>query len=176
MLQLSASLFDQQVISLRSGSPIATARQPIINPHNLKILGWWCQERGQPKPVILLIEDVRETVKGGLAVDSEEVLALPEDLVRHKEILELNFELIGKPVLSKHRRLVKVTEFSYNDGMFVQKLYVATPLVKVFSKESTLIIDRTQIVEVTNKHIMVKDAEVTESDAELAGAAEAATA
>jgi len=162
MLRLSGSLSNQPVVSLRSGGPIAVAIQPIINPHNLKILGWWCSERGTSARFILLPEDVRQASSQGLAVDSEESLCLPEDLVRHKEILAINFELIGKPVKTKRQKIGKVSDYSYNEGMFIQKLYVSVPLVKILASSDTRIIDRNQILEVTDHHILVKDAEVTE--------------
>ena len=44
--------------------------------------------------------------------------------------------------------------------MFVQKLYVTRSLTKIFSSEDTLIIDRDQILEVTDHHILVEDTDV----------------
>jgi hypothetical protein len=169
MLMLSKSLLNQPVMSLRSGSQIAVAVKPVINPHNLKILGWWCKSiSGQTQ--VLLAEDVRELMPDGIAVNDEDDLSAPEDLVRHKEILEIGFELIDKPVRTKSHKLGKVNDFSYNDGMFVQKLYVAKPLRKVFTTEDTLLIDRTQILEVTDQYILVRDTEIHATADELAGA------
>jgi putative hemolysin len=54
--------------------------------------------------------------------------------------------------------------------MFVQKLYVARPLHKVFTAEDTLIIDRTQILEVTDHYILVRDTEVKAGSEEFAPA------
>ena len=56
-------------------------------------------------------------------------------------------------------------------GLFVQKLYVMRSLVKVFAKEDTVIIDRTQIIEVTDSYILVRDTDVTTTEEEMAGAA-----
>ena len=162
MLRLSATIIDRPIISLRSGGPLGMALDPIINPHNLKILGWWVDERGHPEKRVLLIEDIRRMTDDGLMVDSEESLVLPEELVRLKEILATNWALMGKQVKTKRQKLGKVTDYSYNDGMFVQKLYVGVPIVKMLSSTNTLLIDRTQIVEVTDHYIMVRDTEVTE--------------
>lgn len=158
-------------MSLRLGGQVAVALEPIINPHNLKILGWWCKERSGSQPVVLLVDDVRESTSEGLAVDDADVLAAPQDLVRHKEILDIHFKLLDKTVKTKRSRLGKVADFSYNDGMFVQKLYVSRPLHKVFSTEDTLIIDRSQILEVTDSYILVRDTDVPAGAEELAGAA-----
>lgn len=168
MLMLSSKLSNMPVMSLRVGGQIAQAGQPIINPHNLKILGWYCQVNKKSKtPHVLLTESVREYSDRGIIVDDEESLTEPKDLVRHKDIIALNFQLIDKPVKTKHRKLGKVSDFSCNEGMYVQKLYVAKPLVNLFSNDSTLIIDRTQIIEVTDHYIVVKEAEVKETAPEL---------
>lgn len=159
-------------MSLRTGSQIAIAEVPIINPHNLKILGWWCS--GPDGRQVLLVDQIRDFVPEGIAVNNEDALSDSADLVRHQEVLDINFELMDKLVRTKRQRLGRVSDFSYNDGMFVQKLYVARPLRKVFSAEDTLIIDREQIIEVTDKYIMVRDTEIKATAEEFAGGAVAA--
>src|SRR6266567_8444519 len=106
MLMLSKSLINQPVMSLRTGGQIAVAVEPIINPHNLKVLGWWCARAGGQRQV-LLAEDVRETIPKGLAINDEDALSSPEDLVRHREILEIKFELMDKLVKTKRQKLGK---------------------------------------------------------------------
>lgn len=160
MLKLSKSLLNQPVLSLRLGGRVATAIEPIINPHNLKIMGWWCKLPNHTENLVLLAEDVREMLPDGLAINDDDALSLPADLVRHKEILDINFQLIEKPVRTKRHKLGRVEDYSYNDGMFVQKLYVGRPLVKVLATDPTLLVDRTQILEVTDSYILVKDSEV----------------
>lgn len=156
-------------MSLRTGTQIAMALTPVINPHNLKILGWWCSAPGGRR-LILLSDDVRETMPNGLAVNNEEDLSDPADLVRHKEILDIKFELMDKLVRTKRQKLGKVSDYSYNDGLFVQKLYVAKPLHKVLSAEDTLVIDREQILEVTDKYILVRDTEIRATADDMASA------
>lgn len=171
MLKLSANLLNLNVLSLRTGGPVALATTAIINPHNLKIVGWWCKLPATTAPQVLLVDDVREINDRTLAINDEEDIISPDDLVRHKDILEINYDLIGKPVKSKHSKIGKVADFSYNDGMFVQKLYVEKPMHKVFSTEDTVLIDRTQILEVTDHYILVRDGEIKANASELAGAA-----
>ena len=103
-----------------------------------------------------------------MVVNDVDDLSDPADLARHKEVLEINFELIGKTVKTRRHRLGKISDYNYNDGFFVQQLYVARSLLKVFSKEDTLIIDRTQVLEVTDKHILVRDTEVKAGQEETA--------
>ncbi len=169
MLMLSKSLINRPIMSLRSGVQIGSAVRPVINPHNLKILGWWCKLAGGQSQV-LLADNVREVLPNGLAVNDESALSPSDDLVRHREILDTHFELTGKLVKTKRQKLGKVSDFSYNEGMFVQKLYVARPLRKVFTTEDTLIIDREQILEVTDHYILVRDTEIMAGAEELAPA------
>ena len=173
MLYMSKSLFNRPVVSLRAGNQIATAGEPIINPHNLKILGWWCIPKGGRGRAVLLADDVRDVLNEGLAVNDDDVLSSAEDLVRHREVIDTKFQLLDKTVRTKRRKLGKVSDFSYNEGMFVQKLYVARPVTKIFSSQDTLLIDRTQILEVTDSYILVSDTEVSaaEEAAVPAGAA-----
>src|SRR5581483_11422954 len=156
-------------MSIRTGNKIGTAVEPIINPHNLKIDGWWCKVNRQN--LVLLSEDVREIIPQGLAINDLDALSSPEELVRYKEVLNIKFQLLDKLVKTKRHKLGKVSDFSYNDGMFVQKLYVAKPLVKIFSNEDVLLVDRTQILEVSDSYILVKDTDVKDTAEEPVGAA-----
>lgn len=178
MLRLSKSLHNQPIISLRLGRPIAIASEPIINPHNLKIVGWWCKSSGsKTKPQVLVAEDVREFSLQGIVINDEDELVYAEDLVRHKDILSIHFQLTGKPVKTKRGKLGKISDYAFdNDSLFIQKLYVARPLGKLLSSEDTLIVDRTQIIEVSDHDILVRDSDVTVSDEELASSAEAVPA
>lgn len=168
---LSNTLRNRPILSLRAGGQIAIAHEPVIDPNNLKILGWWCTAQHLPGDCVLLAEDVRESLPQGLAVDDESAISAPKDLVRHQEILNIKFQLLEKIVKTKHHKLGKVSDFTYDESMFVQKLYVARPLVKLFSNEDTLLIDRRQILEVTDTYILVDEADARVGAAIPAGAA-----
>ena len=165
---MSKSLYNRPVMSLRSEGQIGLALEPIINPHNLKILGWWCKAANSSQQTVLLAENVRELMPTGLAVDDENALSSPQDLVRHREILDIHFQLTDKLVKTKRSKLGKVSDFTYDESMFVQKIYVNRSLAKIFSSEDTLIIDRNQILEVTDHYILVDDAEVKVTEQEMA--------
>jgi hypothetical protein len=92
MLQLSTSLQNIPVMSLRTGGQIATALSPIINPNNLKIEGFWCQDDFEGKRLVLLTQDIRDTLPQGFVVNDHDVLSEAEELVRLKDILAMNFQ------------------------------------------------------------------------------------
>lgn len=158
MLQLSNSLLNKAVLSLRTGTPVATITEPIINPNNLKIEGFYCQDRYNKKKLILLYQDIREVLAEGYVVNDHDVLVDADELVRLKDILDLKFEIIGKAVVTtSNTRVGKVSDYATEtETMFIQKLYVAQSLLKNFSGGS-LSVDRNQIQEITPRRIIIND-------------------
>ena len=146
-------------MSLRTSSQVAVAVAPIINPNNLKIEGFYCEDHFE-KAVspILLTQDIRDTLPQGYVINDYEVLAQPDELVRLQDTLELNFQLIGKQVVTVTKEKVgKVTDYAIESSTFyIQKLYVGQNLLKSL-KGGQLSIDRTQIVEITNKKIIIQE-------------------
>lgn len=158
MLVLSRDLANKRVLSLRTNTPIASITTPIINPDNLKIEGFYCQDNFSKANLILLCQDIRETLPRGYIVNDHEVLVGREDLVRLKDVLDLNYDPINKQVetVSGHK-VGKVTDYAVEiDSMYIQKLYVARPIYKNFTGGS-LIVDRTQVNEITPKRIVIND-------------------
>lgn len=159
MLLLSSKLKDQSILSLRTGGQVAVAQKPIINPNNMQVVGFYCLDHFSDAELILMTQDIREHIRQGFVVNDHEVLAIPEDLVRLKEVLSIEFDPIGKTVITENqRKLGKVTDFAVDsDSLYVKKLYVAPRLLKSLTG-SQLSIDRDQILEVTDKNIIVKEA------------------
>jgi sporulation protein YlmC with PRC-barrel domain len=158
MLQLSSMLINRPVLSLRTGTQVATALEPIINPGNLKIEGFYCQDSRSRQQLILVSQDVRDIMPRGIVINDHDVLVLPQDLVRLSSVLNINFALVGKQVVtSGGHKLGKVGDYSVDtDSMFVQKIYVSQSIFKSFSG-GNLGIDRSQIVEITDKKVVVSD-------------------
>lgn len=158
MLQLSSAFINVPVLSLRTGDAIAMAVEPIINPNNLRIEGFYCEDLFEKTELILLYQDIRETVEDGFIVDDHERLVEPDELVRLKSVLEARFVLLGKPVETASKDKVgKVSDYAVETtSMYIQKLYTARPLLKSLGGGS-LSIDRSQIVEVTNKRVVIQD-------------------
>jgi sporulation protein YlmC with PRC-barrel domain len=158
MLRLSSTLLNQPVLSLRTGGQVAVTQSSIINPNNLKVEGFMCYDSMDKKLLILLYQDIRDVIAKGLVINDHEVLTEPSELVRLKDILELKFELIGKPVVTVSKsKLGKVNDYAVEtETMYVQKLYVSQSILKSFSGGS-LSVDRGQITEITNQKIVIQD-------------------
>jgi sporulation protein YlmC with PRC-barrel domain len=158
MLQLSTALLNKSVLSLRTGAPIATITAPIFNPNNLKIEGFYCQDRFEKKELVLLYQDIRDIMTKGYVVNDHDVLVEADELVRLKDILELNFELLGKQVETISKQKVgKVSDYATElETMFVQKIYVSQSIMKSLTGGS-LSIDRSQVNEITPSRIIIND-------------------
>jgi len=171
MLQLSAAILNRPVMSLRTGTQVATATKPIINPNNLKIEGFYCIDRFNNSQLILLQQDIRDIIPQGFVINDHEVLSEPEELIRIQDLLDLNFELLGKQVETVSKDKVgKVGDYAVEvTSMSIQKIYATQSILKSFTGGS-LSIDRSQVNEITNKRVIINDL------AQTAPASAAATA
>lgn len=159
MLQLSAGLLNRPVLSLQTGGVAATTVSAIINPNNLKIEGFYCADGFERKKmVILLYQDIRDVMVQGFVVNDHEVLADPGELVRLKEVIGLHFDVLGKQVVTTNKEKVgKVVDYAAETTtMYIQKLYVAQSLLKNLAG-GNLSVDRSQIMEITDKKIIIQD-------------------
>lgn len=138
--------------------PVATIQGAVINPNNLKIEGFYCQDKFDKKQLVLLYQDIRDILPQGYVINDHDVLAEPEELVRLKDVLSLRFDLAGKQVVTVDKEKIgKVSDYATDtDTMFIQKIYVARSLLKNFTGGS-LSIDRSQINEVTPRRIIIND-------------------
>lgn len=153
-------VLDRPVLSLRVGREIATTLAPIINPDNLKIEGFYCQERKSHKKLVLLSQDIRDVLPQGLVVNDAEVLTPAEELVRLEKLLKINFNLMGKAVETASKiKVGKVNDYALEvQTMYIQKIYVSQSLLKSLSG-GNLGVDRSQIIEITDKKIVINDLE-----------------
>jgi len=158
MLQLSASLLNKSVLSLRTSAPVATIIGPIINPDNLKIEGFYCQDRFDKRQLVLLCQDIRDVLPQGYVINDHDMLAEPEELVRLQKVMELDFQLIAKPVVTMSKvKVGKVSDYAVEtETMSIQKIYVAQSILKSLTGGS-LSVDRNQINEITPRRIIIND-------------------
>lgn len=157
MLQLSNFFINRSVLSLRASGSVATATRPVINPNNLKIEGFYCTS-SQGGNLILLCQDIREILPDGFVIDDFERLAEADDLVRLKDILQLNYDIIGKQVVTVDKHKVgKVSDYAVDtSSMYIQKIYSSQSIFKSLTGGS-LSIDRSQVQEITARKIIITE-------------------
>lgn len=128
----------------------------ILNPSDLSFVGFYLENDTQN---ILLSRDIREVNKNQVIIDSSDVLVAPEDLHRLKEVLEAKFQLLGAKVCTKSgKKLGAVNEYIVDDvSWMIQKIHVRQSLLRSFMN-STLIVDRRQVIDVADGTLIVEDA------------------
>ena len=158
MLMLGSRLHDTPVMSLQTGTRLAKITTPVINPANLKILAY---EVDGPllneHPSFLRTEDIREMGALGMIIDSADEIIGLDDVIKVKELRELDFQLIGLPVIDEHKhKLGKVDDYTLEThGYVIQQLNVKRGLLRGLN-DTGLLIHRSQIVEVNDNFIIVK--------------------
>ena len=162
MLVYSTQLTRCPVLSLHVGRPIAETVAPIIDPNDLKIIGFEVSGGvvGGEVGDILRTESVREFSNLGMIVDSEDVFVSRADVVKIDEIMSLEFKLVGlKCITKKGTKLGKIIDYTVEPTTFeIMQIVVQRPTFKAFI-DPELIISRNEIVEVDDFSVIVKDEE-----------------
>ena len=149
---------------MQAAGPIATISSSIIDPNSLKIIAFRVAGplvRKSPAN-ILAASSVREYSTFGCVIDSIDELVTEDDVIKIRDVIALNFDLVGLKVETKHgSRLGKILDYTVtSDNFSVQQLVVKRPIRKSFL-DPELIIPRSEIVEITDYKVIVKDEEKT---------------
>lgn len=145
-------------MGLQTGTKLAIAKAPIIDPSNLKIIAY---EVDGPllaeRPSFIRIADVRELSDVGMIIDSNDEFVGVKDVIALRKIYELNFSLIGLIVIDEiGHKLGKVDDYSLDtDSFIIQQLNVKHGIIKSFANTG-LLIHRSQIVEINDHNIVVR--------------------
>ena len=162
MLLPSTRFIDTPVMSLQTGSELGRTVRPIINPRELSIMAFELHGINLDyDPSLLRINDIREIGPMGMIIDSSDELISVSDVIKIKEIYELNFELVGLKVIDdKKRNVGKVTGFTLDaSSFFIQQLQVKRPLLKSFG-DTEFLIHRSQVVKITDDYLIVKSPDI----------------
>jgi sporulation protein YlmC with PRC-barrel domain len=149
------------VISLQTGEAVALTESPIIDIDGLEIMAYRCESTRSRGHVLLLARDIRQLAADCVIIDSDDELVEPEDIVRLQDIIHTSYNPIDKTVVSDTgRKLGHVEDYTINlDTNQVQKLHIRPSLFRAWLG-SLLIIDRSQIIDITPKVITVRDSTI----------------
>lgn len=165
MLITGSRLINAPVMGLQTGSELARTSKAIIDPKTLEIVAYELEgPLLNEHPSLLRIADVREFSDIGLIVDSSDEFVALDDIIKLKEVYELNFSPLGMHVVDEKRhKLGKVDSYTIETGAFlIQQLIVKRPLLKSLN-DAQLLVHRTQITEINNHEIIVhSQAEIPE--------------
>jgi sporulation protein YlmC with PRC-barrel domain len=129
---------------------------------SLEVVAFSCEPvRDVGKRPVLLLRDIRQVAIDCLLVNTVEDLVEAEDIVRLAPLLKRDFNPRGLKVVTDLKRKVgTVEDYTINLQTFhLQKIYVRQSMVRSWIGAS-LIIDRSQILEVSEREFTVRDATI----------------
>ncbi|MCX6728331.1 MAG: hypothetical protein NTV39_00980 [Candidatus Saccharibacteria bacterium] len=158
MLLLGSRLIGTPIMGLQTGTQLAVAKTPVIDPNNLRIIAY--EVDGTlltEKPSFIRIADIRELSDVGMIIDSNDEFVGLHDVIAIENIYKIGFRLLGLNVIDESKnKLGKVSDYSLEVGSFIiEQLSVSRGIIKSLS-ETERLIHRTQIVEINNENVIVK--------------------
>lgn len=170
MLISLAELVDIPVMSLQTGTEVASTLEPIIDPANLDILAYELEGSSLDiEPAFLRVQDIRELSDVGFIIDSSEELVSLDDIVIHAALYKNPLQLEGMRVVDDTGlQLGKVESAIMNTTTFrIEQLQVKLPLFKRFI-ETNLLINHAQIKNVKDDTVIVRSGTIKEKQTETA--------
>lgn len=163
MLLFNEVLNNLPVASVQATHQIGSVIGPIVDPKDLSILALNVQS-SQSGQRVLFTADIRSVSANGLIIDHDDQLMEKDGLVRLEEVDKLKFQPLGKRVETEEGNKLGTVERWAFDSMSwkIMKIHVSPTVSKSLSR-SGFIIDRQQIVKVTNNRIVVKSTAVKTS-------------
>ena len=161
MLIYNSKLFNSPILSVQESGKVATVANTIVDPDSLKIIAFRVHGAINPEGGnVLDAHSIREYSSLGMVIDSTEELISDSDVVKIEKVINLNFSLLGLKVETKKgSKLGKVIDFTVTEDNFsIQQIIVKRPTIKSFL-DSELVIPRSEIVEITDYKIIVRDEE-----------------
>ena len=163
MLIPSSRTLNIPVLSLHVAAPIARTIAPIIDPSNLQIVAMYIDGPALKRNGfgnILDLRSVREFSNLGMIINSTDDLLDEDDAIRLKKVLDINFQLIDKKVVTKKgTKLGKVVDYILDPETFqIMQIVVKRPAFKAIL-DPELLIGLSQIAKVTDEEIVVKNEE-----------------
>lgn len=158
MLISIENLLDVPVMSLQTGSQLAETTAAVVDPRQLTIAAFYVEGAGlEESPSILHPVDIRELSDIGMIVDDADKLMSLDGLVRLKEVIDFEFELIGLKVVDEHKRkLGKVSGYSIETSDYtIVQIYTEQSLLRSISTMSNTI-HRSQVISVNNRQMVVQ--------------------
>ena len=145
-------------MGLQTGTRLAVMSQPIVDPRNLTVAAFYVDGPLIPaKPSVLHAIDIRELSDIGIIIDSDAKLMPMDDLVRLKEVIDFQFELIGLKVVDDvGHKLGKIRGYSVDTLNFeVQQIYTEQSIFRSLNSVGSTIA-RSQIISVDNQRMVVQ--------------------
>lgn len=160
MLILASQVQDAPILSIRNGHMVAVAGSMLINADKLEVAALFCKSPGwRGEKHVLLLRDIREYSRSGIIIDSLEDIEDIGEIVRLGDVVDRNYQLNGKPVVTESgHNLGKVEDYSVDSiSNLIQKIYIKPSLLKNLMVNN-LVVDRINIIKADDDSVIVSDA------------------
>ncbi len=158
-MQIIASEFiGLNVVSVQSAEVLGVINGFVLKPEDLKIIVFSLQTFSSREKHYLLPRDIRHFNNQKVLIDSLQNISEFSDLVRYQHDITNDYALIHKPVETVGgKKLGRVVDYMFDPAhYYITKLKVRPRLLSgIFV--SSLLIDRSSIVETKQNVIIVKD-------------------
>src|SRR6266571_2338851 len=162
MLVLRDRLLGVPIVSLQTGMQLGTTSGIIVDPKHLNVVAFYCTgPHIDFNPAVLYVTDIREYGNLGMIVNSAENIMQPAELPRLQEVIGYHFQLEGKMAIEENgHKLGKVETYTVETSTFyISRLHLRPGVLQSFAI-TEILIDRSQIISIDNKHIIVRQADV----------------
>lgn len=163
MLYYNSGLLGRPVREARSGDTVAIVEKLIIDPRSFTLAALRLTTTEKEKSYMVTDSIAEVSLKHGIFFTDTDAVSKLSELPRLQEVLNLGFELIKLPVRTggakkiTPQKLGTVEDFVVDDTSFaVFQIVVKRGLFSGFMPE--LAINRQQILELTNRELIVDDA------------------
>ncbi|MCD8561575.1 PRC-barrel domain-containing protein [Candidatus Saccharibacteria bacterium] len=153
-------------MSLQTGGRLAETDRPVIDPGQLKVVAYVLRGPLLTKnPSLLRTADIREMGRLGMIIDSDDELIGVDEVIKIEKLYKLNFPLVGMAVVDDTRhKLGKVEDYTVDtDSFVIQQLSVRRGIFRGIT-ETSLLVHRSQVLEINDKAIIVKSARKQRSE------------
>jgi len=161
MQLLASKLIDSSVFSVHAGHNIAKVKTLLVDQKELKIC-LLVIENNRKQTMYLQATDIRSIgiINGPcVIVDDEDKLSEKDELLRHQQIIKEGKSLVGfKVKTSSGKTIGKVKDMAIDQqDLYILKLHIRARLHQRFL-QSSLLVDRSDIVGIKKDTIIIKDA------------------
>lgn len=161
MQKLASQIIDGQLFSVHAGGKIADIIDILVRRKDLRIELLVVKPVDNIKKQFVLSSDIRAYDKNRVIIDSYQEMSEADELIRHQDLIKDGGWLIGAKVETQSGKFLgKVLDFSVDTThYYVNKLHIRATWPQRLIHER-LIVDRSDIVDITKNKITVRDATI----------------
>ena len=155
MIYTASSLVGKPVASIRLNAEVGQISGILLDPNRLMVAGFWVRTRSDPRPLLLLTEDVRQLTSQQAIVDDRQQLVEPSDLPKLRSILAINYLIPGKKVVADGRKIGIAQDFNFNNTTYLVSHIAARASGWQRLRVNQLVFERRQITGLDDRKITV---------------------